>query len=102
MRELFDRAPEGLIMLIVARNLEFGAFAAGLFLRDATGIRYWNAGGELAAHSLSPGILLFAHGLQMAIAERKQVFDFLRGNESYKYEVGATDVDVLMITVPAA
>ncbi len=102
MRELFARAPEGLITIIVARNLEFGAFAAGLFLRDTTGIRYWNAGGELAARSLSPGILLFAHGLQMAITERKQTFDFLRGNESYKYEVGAADVDVLMITVPAA
>ena len=102
MRELFARAPEGLITIIVARNLEFGAFAAGLFLRDATGLRYWNAGGELAARSLSPGILLFAHGLQMAIAERKQTFDFLRGNESYKYEVGATDVDVMMVTVPAA
>ena len=102
MRELFSRAPENLITIAVARNLEFGAFAAGLFLRDATGIRYWNAGGELAARALSPGILLFAHGLQMAISERKQTFDFLRGNESYKYEVGATDVDVLMITVPAA
>jgi CelD/BcsL family acetyltransferase involved in cellulose biosynthesis len=102
MRELFSRAPENLITIAVARNLEFGAFAAGLFLRDATGIRYWNAGGELAARALSPGILLFAHGLQMAIGERKQTFDFLRGNESYKYEVGATDVDVLMVTVPAA
>lgn len=102
MRELFARAPEGLITIIVARNLEFGAFAAGLFLRDETGIRYWNAGGELAARSLSPGILLFTNGLQMAINERKQTFDFLRGNESYKYEVGATDVDVLMVTVPAA
>lgn len=102
MRELFARAPENLITISVARNLEFGAFAAGLFLRDATGIRYWNAGGELAARSLSPGILLFAHGLQMAISEHKHTFDFLRGNESYKYEVGATDVDVLMITVPAA
>jgi hypothetical protein len=102
MRELFARAPEGLITIIVARNLEFGAFAAGLFLRDASGIRYWNAGGELAARALSPGILLFAHGLQMAITERKQTFDFLRGNESYKYEVGAADVDVLMMTVPAA
>lgn len=101
MRELFARAPEGLITIIVARNLEFGAFAAGLFLRDATGIRYWNAGGELAARALSPGILLFTYGLQMAISERKQTFDFLRGNEGYKYEVGATDVDVLMITVPA-
>jgi CelD/BcsL family acetyltransferase involved in cellulose biosynthesis len=102
MRELFARAPKGLITIIVARNLEFGSFAAGLFLRDATGIRYWNAGGELAARSLSPGILLFVHGLQMALAERKQTFDFLRGNESYKYEVGAADVDVLMVTVPAA
>jgi CelD/BcsL family acetyltransferase involved in cellulose biosynthesis len=102
MRELFASAPEDLITIIVARNLEFGAFAAGLFLRDATGLRYWNAGGELAARALSPGILLFAHGLQMAITERRQTFDFLRGNESYKYEVGATDVDVLMITVPAA
>jgi len=102
MRELFARAPEDLITLIVARNLEFGAFAAGLFLRDATGIRYWNAGGELAARALSPGILLFAHGLQMAISERKETFDFLRGNENYKYEVGAADVDVLMVTVPAA
>jgi len=102
MRELFARAPEGLITIIVARNLEFGAFAAGLFLRDELGLRYWNAGGELAARALSPGILLFAHGLQMAISERKQVFDFLRGNEGYKYEVGAADVDVLMITVPAA
>jgi len=101
MRELFARAPEGLVTIIVARNLEFGAFAAGLFLRDAIGIRYWNAGGELAARALSPGILLFAHGLQMAINERKETFDFLRGNEGYKYEVGATDVDVLMITVPA-
>ena len=102
MRELFARAPADLITIIVARNVEFGAFAAGLFLRDTTGLRYWNAGGELAARSLSPGILLFAHGLQMAITEGKQVFDFLRGNESYKYEVGATDVDVLMITAPAA
>ncbi|NBP82877.1 GNAT family N-acetyltransferase [bacterium] len=101
MRELFARAPDGLVTIAVARNLEFGAFAAGLFLRDATGIRYWNAGGELAARALSPGILLFAHGLQMAISERKQTFDFLRGSESYKYEVGAADVDVLMITVPA-
>jgi len=102
MRALFARAPESLITIAVARNLEFGSFAAGLFLRDATGIRYWNAGGELAARALSPGILLFTHGLQMAIDERKQTFDFLRGNESYKYEVGAADVDVLMVTVPAA
>ena len=101
MRALFARAPERLVSVVVARNLEFGAFAAGLFLRDQTGIRYWNAGGELAARALSPGILLFAHGLQMAIAERRQTFDFLRGNEGYKYEVGASDVDVLAVTIPA-
>jgi CelD/BcsL family acetyltransferase involved in cellulose biosynthesis len=102
MRELFSRAPDGLISIIVARNAEFGAFAAGLFLRDATGLRYWNAGGELAARALSPGILLFVHGLQMAISEGRPTFDFLRGDEGYKYEVGASNVEVMMVTVPAA
>jgi CelD/BcsL family acetyltransferase involved in cellulose biosynthesis len=91
-----------LITVLIAQNAEFGAFAAGLYLRDAQGLRYWNAGGDAAARALSPGILLFVAGLELAISEGKQVFDFLRGNESYKYEVGATDSDVLQVNVAGA
>jgi len=102
MRALFAAAPEHLITVLIAQNAEFGAFAAGLYLRDAQGLRYWNAGGDAAARALSPGILLFVAGLELAISEGKQAFDFLRGNESYKYEVGATDSDVLQVHVAGA
>ena len=101
MREIFATAPKGTITLLLARNDEFGTFAAGLFLRDANALRYWNAGGDIAARALSPGILLFVHGLTMTINERLPQLDFLRGNEAYKYECGAVDANVMQLQVPA-
>jgi len=101
MREIFSTAPAGMITLLLARNEEFGTFAAGLFLRDASALRYWNAGGDISARALSPGVLLFAHGLTMAISEKLPCFDFLRGNEAYKYECGAVDAQVMQLQVPA-
>jgi CelD/BcsL family acetyltransferase involved in cellulose biosynthesis len=47
---------------------------------------------------LSPGIVLLTYNIQYAIAEGKQVFDFLQGNEDYKYRMGAhEDREVLML-----
>jgi len=101
MREIFSTAPAGMITLLLARNEEFGTFAAGLFLRDVNALRYWNAGGDISARALSPGVLLFAHGLTMAISEKLPRLDFLRGNEAYKYECGAVDAQVMQLQVPA-
>ena len=101
MREIFNTAPAGMITLLLARNEEFGKFAAGLFLRDTNALRYWNAGGDTAARALSPGVLLFAHGLTMVISEKLPRLDFLRGNEAYKYECGAVDAQVMQLQVPA-
>jgi CelD/BcsL family acetyltransferase involved in cellulose biosynthesis len=101
LRELFATAPSGTISMLIARSDEFGTFAAGLFLRDAGALRYWNAGGDAAARALSPGVLLFVHGLQMAINEGRAQLDFLRGNEPYKYECGAVDAQVMKCEVPA-
>lgn len=39
----------------------------------------------------SPGALLIAHAMEEAIREGAREFDFLRGQESYKYEWGAKD-----------
>lgn len=100
LRELFATAPSGTISMLMARSDEFGTFAAGLFLRDAGALRYWNAGGDAAARALSPGVLLFVHGLQMAINEGRGQLDFLRGNEPYKYECGAVDAQVMKCEVP--
>ena len=101
LRELFATAPSGTISMLLARSDEFGTFAAGLFLRDAGAIRYWNAGGDAAARALSPGVLLFVHGLQMALNEGRAQLDFLRGNEPYKHECGAVDAQVMKCEVPA-
>ncbi len=101
MRELFATAPRGTISMLLAANQEFGTFAAGLFIRDAGALRYWNAGGNLAARALSPGVLIFVHGLTMALQERLPQLDFLRGNEPYKYEYGAVDAQVMKLQVPA-
>jgi len=101
LRELFATAPSGTISMLLARSDEFGTFAAGLFLRDAGAIRYWNAGGDAAARALSPGVLLFVHGLTLAINEGRAQLDFLRGNEPYKYECGAVDAQVMKCEVPA-
>jgi CelD/BcsL family acetyltransferase involved in cellulose biosynthesis len=100
MRELVATVPRETLTMLVARNEEFGTFAAGLFLRDAGALRYWNAGGDAAARALSPGVLLFVHGVSLAITEGRDQFDFLRGNEAYKYECGAVDAQVMKIQVP--
>jgi CelD/BcsL family acetyltransferase involved in cellulose biosynthesis len=45
-----------------------------------------------AARKFAPGILLHVYSMQQAIAEGAQTYDFLRGTERYKYELGAQDV----------
>lgn len=51
----------------------------------------YNSGYHPDYSELSGGILLFANRLQQAIARRYTTFDFMRGNEPYKYRFGATD-----------
>lgn len=47
---------------------------------------------------LSPGIVLLAYNIQHAIEQNRRVFDFLRGNENYKYRMGAKDSPIYRIT----
>jgi CelD/BcsL family acetyltransferase involved in cellulose biosynthesis len=46
---------------------------------------------------LSPGIILLAYNVQHAIESGYKVFDFLRGNEIYKYRMGGQDTGVFML-----
>jgi CelD/BcsL family acetyltransferase involved in cellulose biosynthesis len=46
---------------------------------------------------LSPGIVLLAHNIRYAIETKHNVFDFLRGSESYKYRLGGRDKAVFML-----
>ena len=44
---------------------------------------------------LSPGIVLLAYNIQYAIEQGYQVYDFLRGGETYKYRMGGRDTAVM-------
>jgi CelD/BcsL family acetyltransferase involved in cellulose biosynthesis len=46
---------------------------------------------------LSPGIVLLCHNIRHAIETGHSAFDFLRGNESYKYRMGGKDHPVYML-----
>ena len=51
----------------------------------------YNSGYHPAYAELSAGIVLFAERIRQAITRGFTAFDFMRGNESYKYRFGATD-----------
>lgn len=52
---------------------------------------FYIAGFDPAIARLSPGSLLFCHGIEEAIANGARRVDFLRGNEPYKYRWGTVD-----------
>jgi CelD/BcsL family acetyltransferase involved in cellulose biosynthesis len=58
-------------------------------------IMVYNSGLDPAAHRISPGIVLMAHLIRRAIEEQAcEIFDFLRGDEPYKYQLGGIDAKV--------
>jgi CelD/BcsL family acetyltransferase involved in cellulose biosynthesis len=48
---------------------------------------------------LGAGIILTAYCIQQAIEEGREVFDFLQGDERYKYQFGGQDVEVRRLIV---
>lgn len=57
----------------------------------------YNSGYDPEYAHLSTGLLLKAFCLRDAIAEGRRVFDFLQGNEPYKYDLGARDVPIFRL-----
>ena len=68
--------------------------AAFLTLDYGDTLFVYNSGFDPQAAELSPGIVLIARIIEEAIAEGKKKLDFLRGQEEYKYRLGAKDVPI--------
>ena len=61
-------------------------------------VMVYNSGLDSSAYrQLSPGIVLLAYNIQHAIKHGYAVYDFLRGDEDYKYRMGGRDTAVLNI-----
>ena len=66
-------------------------------------ILVYNSGLDPEAYRLSPGIVLMAHLIRRAIEQQEQtIFDFLRGDEPYKYQLGGIDSHVHRLRITRA
>jgi len=65
--------------------------------------RIWvyNSGFDARFSEFSPGWVLLSYLIQHAIQNGKSTFDFMRGEEDYKYRFGAVDSHVLKVTLTA-
>jgi len=73
--------------------------AAFLCLEYAGNVGLYNSGFDPARAQLAPGIVLLAHVIRDAIERGFPVFDFLRGEEPYKYGFGPAPEDVFNVKV---
>ena len=74
-----------------ARKLVLDGRTAAMMLAFTLGERIYlyNMGYDPAFRSLSPGIVAVALDIRSAISEGCRYYDFLRGDEDYKYRLGA-------------
>jgi CelD/BcsL family acetyltransferase involved in cellulose biosynthesis len=62
----------------------------------------YNSGYDPAANALSPGFVMMTEEVRLAIEQGMSEVDFLRGNEKYKYDLGARDRQLVHLTVELA
>lgn len=91
-------ADGGQLVLVEVRAGDRLIFAALAFDDGRTAYLY-NTGMDPAATELSPGVTGTAEFLRDRLAAGRRRFDFLRGDEPYKYEWGARDEPVERLLV---
>jgi CelD/BcsL family acetyltransferase involved in cellulose biosynthesis len=82
--------------------LTVGGERAAAYLNFAYNQRIlvYNSGLDPQKHGhLSPGIVLLARLIEHAIQQGYHTFDFLRGDESYKYDMGGRDTRVYQLVI---
>ena len=81
-----------------------GVRVAAYYNFDYAGnIQVYNSGLQTSQYGhISPGIVLVAYNIRYAIEHGRRQFDFLRGNEEYKYRMGAKDTRVFKLVARAA
>ena len=81
--------------------LEVGGKKAASMFNFDYGNRLWgyNSGVHRDFVELSPGWVLLGHVIQWACEHGRAEFDFMRGNEAYKYRFGAKDRSVMRVKI---
>lgn len=80
-------------------ELEGEPLASCLTYEYAGSVGLYNSGFDPTRAALSPGIVLLCHVIRDAIDRGFRRFDFLRGEEPYKYGFGPTPEDLFNVVV---
>jgi CelD/BcsL family acetyltransferase involved in cellulose biosynthesis len=103
MERFFRRAIPALAARGGARlaflELPQGPIASFVTLEWDDTVGLYNSGFHPDRAVLSPGLVLLAHVIRDAIQRGRHRFDFLRGEERYKYEFGPTPEAVHAVTI---
>jgi CelD/BcsL family acetyltransferase involved in cellulose biosynthesis len=79
-----------------------GVDVASLFqLRTDGALLLYNSGYDPAHRAANPGLVLIARSIESAVDEGCAEYDFLRGTERYKYDLGGVDRVVYRLAVSA-
>ena len=78
---------------------EGAAVAAFLCVEYRGSVDLYNSGFDPVHAKLAPGIVLLAHVIRDAIERGMPLFDFLRGEEPYKYAFGPVPQDLFRVQV---
>ena len=97
-RWIEESGPDGPVELLF---LTVGGrrIASGILVVDGDRLMFYNAGIDPDARELSPGVIFTVESIRFAIEHGKRQFDFLRGNEPYKYEWGSVDEPIQRLLV---
>lgn len=90
-RELIALQIPGWKQKLAFLSIEGKPAAAIFYFETDTELLLYNSGYDPAQKFYSVGLLLTAHLIRKSIEEHKKNFDFLRGNERYKYDLGGKD-----------
>jgi CelD/BcsL family acetyltransferase involved in cellulose biosynthesis len=89
---------EGILRLSILSRDGLDVAATMSFLYRDRWLLY-NSGYDPESSAYSPGIVAVARAMQDAIAEEAIAFDFLSGDEPYKYQFGATSTHTCRVLI---
>jgi CelD/BcsL family acetyltransferase involved in cellulose biosynthesis len=103
LRPLLEQAAPRLIaenkLWLDTLHLNDEPAACTLQFPHPTGPQLYNCGFDASKREFSPGVVLTAEILRQAVESGAPTFDLLRGQEPYKYKLGATDRPLWRITL---
>jgi predicted N-acyltransferase len=84
---------------MIFMDIEGKAAASIFYFENENSLLLYNSGYDPNQKYYSVGLLLCAHLIHRAIEENKKTFDFLRGNERYKYDLGGVNMNLYKFVI---